>query len=129
MSNVNWNSADWVWARVTGEHHQALTSYLIGRTGEQAKALDEDGLTASDIVRKAFDVKNGHSTVPKCAIRLVRNRVPGLDLSLVIALCRASREATGHILELGKALAKIGDHSDEAKAVIDEATVREVMDS
>lgn len=126
---MNWDKINWVRERVNGEHHQALMKYLLGRTEAQAKAADEEGLTVLEIMRQAFLVKNGHTTVPQCAIKMVRRDVPGVDLSFVITLCRESRDADAHIRELAKALRKKSGLSPEAQAVVDEATVREVMGS
>lgn len=119
----------WLRERVDGEHHQALTQYLSKRTQRHISEADTDGLTTSEIMRKAFFVENGDQTVPQRAIRLVRQNIPGVDLSFVIALCRSSREATGHIMELAKVLRKRENLTEEAQAVVDEATVREVIES
>lgn len=129
MPNRDWNNVNWVQARVNGEHHQALTRYLIGRTPVQAAKADEAGLTVDEIVRQGFSTTNGHTTVPQCAIKLVRHETPSLSLSLVVSLCRGSSLRAEHMKNLAKALRKTGNTSEEARAVIDEATVRDVIES
>lgn len=128
----NWGHVDWVRDRVNGGHHQALTKYLIKRTSAQKDLADAFGLTVAEIMRQGFHVKNGHSTVPKCAITLVRKKVVGVDLSFVVSLCRESRIEEAHILELASALKKYfspEELSEEAKAILNEAVVREVLDT
>lgn len=128
----NWNNVNWVQERVNQGHHQALTKYLMHRTSGQKALADAAGLTTAEIMSQAFLVKNGHTTVPQCAIKLLRHPlVVGVDLSFVISLCRLSRDSDLHIRELAKVLKKWFDPAslgEDAKAVINEAAVRDVME-
>ncbi len=132
-SRPNWNNVNWVQERVNQGHHQALTKYLMGRTPGQKALADAEGLTTAEIMSQAFLVKNGHTTVPQCAIKLLRHPlVVGVDLSFVISLCRLSRDKEAHVHNLAKVLRKYFDPatlSEEAKDILNEATVREVLSS
>jgi hypothetical protein len=84
----SWTVA-WVRERVKNGHHRALTKYLVQRTPLQAAQASEAGLTVPEILRKAFNVKNGHVAVPEDAIKVLRN-VDGAHPADVWAVVSAS---------------------------------------
>jgi hypothetical protein len=125
----DWN-LQWVRDRVRFGHHRVLTKYLRYRTPEQRAEADADGLTVEAILRTAFLVVNGHTSVPQAAIKVYRH-VPGAPVSPVIAICRASREGY-HLVDLAKAIVKKVPRESmdqESKDLVNEMTVRHVMET
>ncbi len=120
----------WLRDRIRGNHHQILAKYLRFRTPRQKAEADSAGLTAEVILRTAFLVENGHTSVPQAAIRVFR-LVPGIPASPVIAICRASREGY-HAEDLARAILKKTpreDMDDETRIFVDEMAVRHVMEA
>lgn len=72
-------------ARIRGQHYGVLTKYLLQRSADQKFLADDAGLTTNEILRRAYDVKNGQTTVPQDAYSVFR-RVPGVDVDLIWAL-------------------------------------------
>jgi hypothetical protein len=82
----------WVKDRMAGGHHAALTQYLVQRSPFQADQANEVGFTVERILVQAFNVKNGHVTVPLDACKVLRN-VEGATPQAVWDIVRES-EAT-----------------------------------
>jgi len=123
-------TVEWVRERVNRGHHQALSKYLLKRTAAQAAEADSVGLTVNDIVRRGFSAENGHTSVPECAMKLLG--VPGIDPKVVLAVCVGSddKRVPGLLAKRVRHHVTVGSLSEEAaKAVLDELTVREVMES
>lgn len=79
---------DWLRERVRMKHHQAVTRWLTRATPAELAEAEEAGLGPNDCLRAAYDVRNGLTTVPQCAMKLLRMLGPErIDPRLVTALC------------------------------------------
>ena len=125
-------TVQWLKERVQNQHHAVLTKYLMHRSWEQAKQADAAGLPLNEILRQAFDPKNGNTAVPQDAMKVLRN-VDGVDPAVVIGIVTQSEDRRQWV-ELAKQfdrLVRAGKlaMSQDIRQFLDLQTVREVMES
>lgn len=125
-------SIDWILSRMKLGHHAVLAKYLVQRTPQQAEEADAVGYTANEIIRCAFKVKNGGTTVPQDAMKVMRN-VPGVDPRLVAKLVMETpdtRQVAAFQSTVANALrsGKMKD-SPELQEALNILVVKEVLES
>ena len=127
---VDNHTIDWIRERIRDHHHKALTKYLIWRTPELTARDEAANLSVNQILICAFRAKNGQTTVPKAAMKVLRH-VRGTNPRLVWNLCLEAAPIIPDMKYLKGSLqasrARDPEFAGECDRIESEMTVCEVM--